>query len=159
VRPLCPALNAAGVAMEQLAVDLHQAGEPACRLASRRALMSATSLLSGSVGPPIRFFGRSRIRSIRGSGRPQPSLTRRWRQPWLFYLVVCLERISALPAPSCLLAEQSLQLQHPTRHDLLVAARVGTVSVGRSGGYNKKRAGEPARLRTYKSLAAGQASR
>jgi hypothetical protein len=34
VRPLC----LAGVAMEQLAADLHQAGEPACRLASRRAL-------------------------------------------------------------------------------------------------------------------------
>jgi hypothetical protein len=30
VRPLCLALNAAGVAIEQLAVDLHQAGEPAC---------------------------------------------------------------------------------------------------------------------------------
>jgi hypothetical protein len=67
-----------GVAMEQLAVDLHQAGEPACRLASRRALMSATSLLSGSVGPPLAHTFDHRER------KTSTSLTRRWRQPRLF---------------------------------------------------------------------------
>jgi hypothetical protein len=142
VRPLCLALNAADVATEQLAVDLPSAGVryewPADPFLRSLAHMFDQKERKTSTTPDTVFITNR-------------AFERRWRQPQLF-----LPR-GVLGKDLAFLPSNGMQLQHwvlqspviRRRHDLLVAAGVSTVSGRvRSGAYNKKRAGEPARLRT-----------